>query len=64
MDYDFEKKKFSKEKGHFTQIIWKETTDIGIGFYYDNINRKLCTVVLYYPAGNTFGDFPNNVTNN
>ena len=63
LDYDFEKKQFSKGKSHFTQIIWKETTDIGIGFFNDQINKKNCTVVLYYPAGNTFGDFPNNVTN-
>ena len=63
MDYDFGKNKFSKKKGHFTQIIWKETTDIGIGFCYDKMGGKYCTVVLYYPAGNTFGDFPNNVTN-
>ena len=63
VDYNFEKKHFSKEKSHFTQIIWKETTDIGIGFFNDQINNNNCTVVLYYPPGNIFGDFEKNVSN-
>ena len=62
-NYDFNNKKFLKSASHFTQIIWKETTDIGIGFYSDDQKKTFCTVLLYYPAGNIFGDFATNVTN-
>ena len=64
-NYDFSKNKFSKITSHFTQIIWKETTDIGIGFFPEDEkkeNEKYCIVILYYPPGNTLGNFSQNVT--
>ena len=57
--YDFNKNSFQKEAAHFTQLIWKETKEIGIGFCKDD--NKCCLVVLYYPAGNVFGEFSKNV---
>ena len=62
-DYDNNINKFSKKNGHFTQIIWKNTTDIGCGFWSDKENKKFYTVLLYYPAGNILGKFPENLTN-
>ncbi len=62
-NYDFEKNKFSKNKSHFTQIIWKETKEIGIGFSYNKVNKQFCTVILYYPPGNILGEFAKNVSN-
>ena len=47
--------KFSKI-GHFTQLIWDDTTDIGLGFAEkkDESNGMITTVVVtkYWPAGN------------
>jgi uncharacterized protein YkwD len=57
--YDFNKNTFQKNAAHFTQLIWKETKEIGIGFCKDN--NKCCLVVLYYPAGNVLGEFSKNV---
>ena len=59
--YNYEENKFSKKAGHFTQMIWKETTDVGIGFMQDKENNKYYSVILYYPTGNCLGQFKKNV---
>ena len=60
-NYDFNSNKFSKASGHFTQAIWKDTTDIGCGFWADKTSKKNFIVLLYYPAGNVLGNFNKNV---
>ena len=60
-NYDFNRNKFSKASGHFTQALWKDTTDIGCGFWADKRNKKYYVVLLYYPAGNIFENFSKNV---
>ena len=58
-NYDYSYDKFQKNTVHFTQIVWKKTTDIGLAFItYQNI---CCGIVLYYPAGNKLGEFKENV---
>ena len=39
-NYDFQNNKFSKNTSHFTQIIWKDTKDIGIGFFPNNDKKE------------------------
>ena len=58
--YDFSLKKKKKGTGHFTQIVWKETKEIGIGLEKDDKNN-ICCVALYYPGGNVIGEFSSNV---
>ena len=60
-NYNYNENKFSKNNGHFTQIIWKNTTDIGFGFWEDKEKEKYYSVILYYPAGNILGEFKQNV---
>ena len=59
--YNFNTKKYSRKASHFTQIIWKETNEIGIAITKDIQNNKYCIVVLYYPPGNTLGEFSKNI---
>lgn len=30
--YNFKEAKFSPVTGHFSQVIWKSTTDLGVGY--------------------------------
>ncbi|KAI1258441.1 CAP domain-containing protein [Xylariaceae sp. FL1019] len=59
-DYNFKKPGFSEDTGHFSQLVWKNTTDVGCG-------RKLCgtsgwyVVCEYWPAGNVIGQFDGEV---
>jgi len=44
----------------FTQILWKETKNIGVGFVINNGNLVL--FISYSPAGNIKGQYVNNVS--
>lgn len=54
--YDYADPGFSEETGHFTQLVWKNTTAVGCG-------RRLCgtrgwyLVCEYWPRGNVIGQF-------
>lgn len=51
---------FSEQTGHFTQLVWKNSTEVGCG-------RKLCgkeswfLVCEYWPRGNVIGEFADEV---
>lgn len=46
--------------GHFTQMIWKESKEVGFGKY-KNKKGQYYVVGNYYPAGNVIGFFKYNV---
>ncbi|KAI6291374.1 hypothetical protein MCOR34_010193 [Pyricularia oryzae] len=59
--YDFGSGEFDDRTGHFTQMVWRDTSDVGCG-------RKLCgggddggarwfLVCQYWPRGNIVGSF-------
>ncbi|MFG1790226.1 CAP family protein [Nocardia sp. NPDC049149] len=57
--YDYDAGEFSPETGHFTQVVWKATTQVGVavaqcpdGPFY---------VAEYSPPGNVRGQFKQNV---
>lgn len=58
-DYDFNNPGFSMATGHFTQLVWKASTRLGIG--YASEGGYTAAVALYSPAGNVQGQFPQNV---
>jgi len=58
--YDFGKSKYQKGTGHFTQMIWKETKEVGFGYGISKSN-KFYFLAYYYPAGNEIGKFKENV---
>lgn len=66
-DYDYANPGFSSETGHFTQVVWKSTTQLGCGAAQGRATLNGTTynafyVVCHYaPAGNFTGQFPQNV---
>ncbi len=61
--YNFESGGFSGGTGHFTQVVWKGSTELGIGRGTSQQNGMYCTYVVgrYRPAGNMIGDFDKEV---
>ena len=53
------KKEFQQASGHFTQLVWKGTEEVGFGVA--NMGLYYFVVANYYPAGNAIGEFANNV---
>ena len=52
-NYDYASPGWRKDAVHFTQMVWRATTDIGVGVAkMDNsLEDKFVVVVHYYPAG-------------
>ncbi|KAG8192347.1 hypothetical protein JTE90_002167 [Oedothorax gibbosus] len=46
--------------GHFTQVIWRNSRELGIGRSISRTNR-VYVVANYFPAGNVFNKFEDNV---
>lgn len=49
--------------GHFTQVVWKESKELGIGKADIDKNGMKCTYIVgrYKPAGNMISNFGKNV---
>ena len=60
-NYDFstQSSKNSLAVGHFTQLVWKESKEIGCGAACDSTFCICCC--NYYPAGNFLGKYDSNV---
>ena len=52
VDYNFETGASSNGNavGHFTQVVWKDSNELGIGYYCKE--RSCCVVGNYFPGGN------------
>ena len=59
-NYNFKNATFKSGTGHFTQLIWKNSTDVGFG-YCKNDKGIYIGVANYFPAGNYMGQFKENV---
>lgn len=61
--YDYEKPEFSAETGHFTQVVWKGTTKMGVGSAKgrDGAKHTLFVVAQYKVPGNVDEAFRENV---
>ena len=58
--YDFNNPGYISGTGHFTQVIWKESKQVGFGFAQAR-DGYYYGVANYYPAGNFIGEFEDNV---
>ena len=57
--YDYNAPGFSISTGHFTQVIWRGSTELGCGWA--DCNGQTFMVCRYAPPGNYEGEFPANV---
>ena len=57
--YDFRRGGFSMETGHFTQVVWRGTTQVGCGSA--TCNGMAVWVCNYDPPGNVQGRYADNV---
>lgn len=60
--YDYNKPGFSPETGHFTQVVWKGTTAVGVA-QASSGSGAIYIVARYSPRGNILGQFSQNVGN-
>lgn len=59
--YDYGDPTFSQKTGHFTQLVWKNTTKLGCAFVRCGTFYGQYTVCEYDPPGNIVGQFDSNV---
>ncbi|XP_048119193.1 Golgi-associated plant pathogenesis-related protein 1-like isoform X1 [Alosa alosa] len=53
-DYDFSKPGFGFNTGHFTQVVWKSSTEVGVGIAM--VENAVFVIGQYSPAGNIATD--------
>jgi hypothetical protein len=59
--YNFNRPGFSMDTGHFTQVVWKGSQKVGVGFAITGDGKTLYVVAQYSPPGNYQGQFGQNV---
>lgn len=59
-NYVYDVPGFSATSGHFTQLVWRDTMEIGIGIGISN-NGMMYIVMRYRPPGNVYGRYNSNV---
>ncbi|CAH1774969.1 unnamed protein product, partial [Owenia fusiformis] len=63
-DYDYANPGFSSATGHFTQVVWQNSIQVGCGSSrYTNSGGFIITLIVcqYTPAGNFLGQFADQV---
>jgi pathogenesis-related protein 1 len=58
-NYSYERVGESRQKdvGHYTQMIWRNTREVGVGIGYCK-SGGIIIVASYFPAGNYTGEYP------
>ncbi|UJR12225.1 hypothetical protein I4U23_016402 [Adineta vaga] len=60
-DYDYSAPGFSSGTGHFTQVVWSDSIQMGIGVALSDDGQSVYSVANYYPQGNFQGEFGSKV---
>lgn len=61
-NYDFTKNEYSNKTGHFTCLVWKDSSHFGIGISVDPITKRAVITFNTSPPGNIVGQFAANVS--
>ncbi|CAG7677363.1 unnamed protein product [Allacma fusca] len=59
--FNWKVKNYTDGCGHLTQMIWKETAKLGVGYATDHNPDRTIIVLLYDPTGNVFHTFGKNI---
>jgi hypothetical protein len=59
--YDYDLNMFGVNTGHFTQLVWRSTNEIGAGAAWAPGTRRVVVTMLFSPPGNVVGAFGGNV---
>ena len=59
--YNYSNPGFASNDGHFTQVVWKDTKQVGCAIRYCNSVWQNYVVCEYDPSGNYLGEFADNV---
>lgn len=59
--FDFSNPDFSHQTGHFTCLVWKSSTNFGMGITMDLSNNKVDIAMNTSPPGNILGQFKDNI---
>jgi hypothetical protein len=60
-DYDFNNPAITSATGHFTQLVWKGSEKLGIGFAFTPDQHTLYVVAQYTPQGNILTQEADNI---
>lgn len=58
--YNFTANEYMPDAGHFTQMAWASSKEVGFGLAFSPINFVFC-VANYNPAGNYLNAFKKNI---
>ncbi|KAM4062629.1 cysteine-rich secretory protein family protein [Hirsutella rhossiliensis] len=61
LQYDYGHPGYSSATGHFTQLVWKGTTDVGCARRWCGGAMNWLLACEYWPRGNVLGSFEQNV---
>ncbi|CAF1296598.1 unnamed protein product [Adineta ricciae] len=56
-DYDYSNPGSSSGTGHFTQVVWTDSVQMGIGIALSSDGQSAYVVANYYPPGNFQGEY-------
>ena len=60
--YDYAREPVSPDTGHFTQLVWSNTRQLGVGVTKSSKTGKFYVVMKYYPPGNYIGQYTQHVS--
>ncbi|CAF1533626.1 unnamed protein product [Rotaria sp. Silwood1] len=60
--YNFNRPGFSSQTGHFTQVVWEGSVELGVGIGFSSDQRRVYVVTNYWPPGNFQGQYAENVS--
>ena len=60
-DYNFNNPAITDPTGHFTQLVWKGSTTLGIGYAFTPDRQTVYVVAQYTPQGNIIGQEADNI---